>query len=142
MVWKVGNDSIVFFLDTPVCEDAKHPMSCEIIREKACAMLSQQGIKPHGSLEIKLFSHGNRKMVFASYIEEKTCRMLYHFFSVDALLDAYQTEILDDCTLIYYDGDYYAALFREGISLCEYAQMIPNAKNYYTFLSEHGKILS
>ena len=143
MVWKIGNDSVVFVLEDIFPSAVSGEKFCEWIRAKVYDIMREQGIRIFDTLEIKTFLNGEKYMVFASCIQKQVCNELYRFLSVDALLDAFQSGNCDEPgTLFYYEGTYYAALYEPNDLLADYAEPILNAKNYCTFLWEHGKIIS
>ena len=143
MVWKIGNDSVVFVLEDIFPFAVSGEKICEWIRSKAYDVMREEGIGIYDTLEIKTFLHGRKYMVFVSCIQEQVYNELYRFLSVDDLLDAFQSGNCDESgTLFYYEGTYYAALYEPNELFADYAEPIFNAKNYCTFLREHGKIIS
>ncbi len=139
MVLKIAENSVIFYLD-----ELNYTYTSSEIRSEATRILSEQGIIADGILEIKSFLYCQKRIVFATYIKQSECCEIYCFESELDLIDAYTSNNRNiKGHLIKYNGRYYAALFEPcQHTLSEFADRISNGNYLYTFLSEHGIIMS
>jgi len=144
MILKVGNRTLLFIIEETKNDSVTERDLLYCIQEKSKQLFNNYGVR-FSSVEITVFTCSTEKLVFVSAISVKHCLQMFLFSSSEELISAYL--MLDQTfegELIYYSGQYYAALFQsDDINLLlEYAQPVSNAENYYTFLLEHGKLIS
>ena len=142
MIVKVNQDTVVIMIQKG--NDQTETTNSLNIREEVENAMKEEGITGEGCLEINVYQNETKILVFAVYIRQSCCKELYCFESSSDLVAAYESKNRGlKGSLLRYDGKYYAAVFEtEENTLCEYAKLVPNGRNYYYFLMEHGIILS